>query len=247
MYHPDYINQNMIKLSPAPDNRTKNLSYNMYNYYLYELLILEFTIRLNKDKNQSIRNKIDKELVNIDRDSDAVIKNIASHIEKYYTDMGLEININDDMQIILTYINEYISTHKNKQRLINNINSIFYTFDKVHINQFKLLSKSDIVKELKKISKNIVEITPESDIKKKITNSEFPNMLESCHHNMNYCKNKKLIITNKKLNELLEIMASDILNPFKEKYFFDTAFVNNIVSFFKFKKRGYETITITSL
>jgi hypothetical protein len=61
---------------------------------------------------------------------------------------------------------------------------------------------------------------------------------------MPYCKKRKFIIEKKKLNELLEIMAADILNPVKEKWIFNSVFTDNVITFFKFRQRPNEFITV---
>ncbi len=77
---------------------------------------------------------------------------------------------------------------------------------------------------------------------------EFPNMLISCQNRQSnevvYCKQSKLLISAKKLDELIEILASDILNPFKQKWLFNVAFSEKVLSFFRFKRRPTEKITI---
>ena len=59
-----------------------------------------------------------------------------------------------------------------------------------------------------------------------------------------HCKAGKFIIEKSKLKNILEIMASDILNPVKEKWLFSSVFADNVISFFKFNRRPDETITI---
>ena len=47
-----------------------------------------------------------------------------------------------------------------------------------------------------------------------------------------------------KLQELLDILASEIANPAKWKWIFNSVFITRTVNFFKFIRRKGETITI---
>jgi hypothetical protein len=111
------------------------------------------------------------------------------------------------------------------------------------------LSKKQIISELEILSKRIVNVVRETEIKNTLKKGkDFENMLISCQDTTNptiYCKKKKLIITKDKLNELLEIMASDILNPYKSKWLFNMFFSNNIINYFRFIYRPAEHINIT--
>jgi hypothetical protein len=109
------------------------------------------------------------------------------------------------------------------------------------------MRKEQLVSELAKLSKRIVTIVPKS-ILDKISINEFPNILISCQDHSNiYCKKNKLMITSKNLTTLLDIMASDILNPFKAKYIFNPIFTISVINFFKFIKRHNEIIGIISI
>ena len=59
-----------------------------------------------------------------------------------------------------------------------------------------------------------------------------------------YCHNNKLKIDKKKLSEYIELFASDLLDPLKEKYMFDIITSEKILNYFKFIKRPYENIEI---
>lgn len=257
LYHPDEINYNLSTNKKIIDNNTKNLPKQLYDYHLYELLILEFTELLNREKNLHLRHLIKKELIkNIDLDSSKTIEEIDKLIQNYYKKyislneslkVLYDIIYNEDISKLTTQINNYVIEHKNKKLLLSYIDSSVYNFDKIKINELRTMKKDILLKELKKISDRVVNIVQEKEIEKKLQN--FPNILISCQDKQIdsiYCKKNKLVITKQKLDELLEIMASDILNPFKQKWLFNVIFTKNIIQMFKFIRRSNEYIEIYS-
>ncbi len=117
----------------------------------------------------------------------------------------------------------------------------------IKMNELRRLPRDALLKELHKNSKQIVYIATDSEINKILMRDEFVNMFISCQDKKNkpiYCKQQKLYITRAKLGELLEIMAADILNPFKEKWLFNIVFLDSVVSYFKFIRRANEHITV---
>ena len=122
----------------------------------------------------------------------------------------------------------------------------FYNFNKIKINALKVKTKEQIFSELSILAKRIVVIAPDAKIINILNKTdEFPNMLLTCNDRSPvYCKNNKLLITSNKLKELLYIMTDDILNPFKQKWMFNIIFTDQIINYFKFKRREYENIKI---
>jgi hypothetical protein len=153
----------------------------------------------------------------------------------------------DDYSKIKKQICEFINTHHNKNTLLNEIDGTFYRFDRELFEKIKKLPKDKLYNELLKLSKKFVVY---GDITK-IKNFDFPNMFVSCQSAGNkkqgaaYCKKNKFIIEKKKLYKMLEIMASDILNPVKEKWLFSNIFTGNNIAFFKFIRRPNELISIS--
>jgi hypothetical protein len=248
LYHPDEVNLLYYKRTSArPDNRLKNISSDLYDYHLYELLLLEFTEFFMRDRNSKLRDKIKKIIVNMNNSStksyDLIRQEIESYYEKY--DNKSADMKDEDITKISTQINTFLIEHRDKNKLLDQIETGFYNFDNIYVNSLKSMDKKQIVAELKKVSKNIVEISTEQQIKK-ASSEIFPNMLVSCQGNFQnfYCKRKKLIITSKNLELLLNIMSEDILNPFKQRWIFSIIFSYNIVNFFRFIKRKDEKIYI---
>ena len=248
LYHPDKINKSLESKVSLPDQRTKNIIQNTYDYHIYELLLLEYTVLLNKEKNGPLRHEIKKLILkmtsaNAKSSLDSIISLITAYYDKY---PDQKIYMSNDIQRISIQVNTYLIKHRNKKDLLNQINLYTYMFDKILHNELKTMSKDSLIKLLRDLAKKVVKVmSPQavhSALKKK---KEFPNMMISCYDNdANYCKDNKLMITQSNLNTLLDIMAADILNPFKSKWIFNSLFTDNVISYLKFKRRNNEVIEI---
>jgi hypothetical protein len=251
IYHPNEINTNIDK-TPTPDPRSQNITKNMYNYYLYELLIIEFITLMNQEKNLKLRHKIKKSiLTTIDKDLDGTGKMIhdvvAEYYEKYNEDAKNNYSFNSDMDKLNRQINSYTIKHQDKKILLADIDATTYIFDQIQINELKGLPHNKIVQELMKLSKRIVTIGTETEINTKLIRVEdFGNIFVSCSDGdgMVYCRRDKLLITKEKLHGLIDIMANDILNPLRSKWLFNSIFSNNIINYLRFVKRPMEVIEI---
>ena len=215
-------------------------------------MLLEFSTMLNKEKNLDIRHAIKKQIMKNVDNSEKVIFEINEILQKYYTaNTSQKTNTNYDIGKLIEQVNDYAINHNDKKILLSQIDTTTYIFDKIKINTLKNMPKQQLLNELIKLSKRIVALAKPSDIDKILDKSnEFPNMLSSCqteNNNAIYCKRQKLIITSADLKKILEIMASDLTNPFKSKWIFSPIFVNNTIEFLKFIKRSNESISIEIL
>jgi hypothetical protein len=109
----------------------------------------------------------------------------------------------------------------------------------VSLEKLKGSSTKEIAKELHDLASKFVKIG-----KAKIT--KFPNMFATCDKSekVGYCYNDKLIVEKKRLEEIINILASEVANPAKWKWLFNGVFINRTVDFFKFTRRKNETVTI---
>lgn len=255
LYHPDDVNQTTCSGAKIKtDPRVCNILKSMYDYHLYEILILELTELLNKERNLPLRHLIKKELLNnLDVSSYDTLKNIDSEVTKYFSKFENETTSKiEDMKVLTDQINGYMTQHHNKKHLFDLVDSFFYNFDRIKINELKSMPYDKIVQELHKMCKNIVKIVTRKELDRSLTKMEdFPNMLMSCQrsskiHQKGYCAGNKLYITKPKLDELISILASDILNPFKQKWIFSVIFTNRNINYFRFIKKENESIIIES-
>lgn len=241
MYDPFVVNKALSdNIAPAKDTRAVNISKSLYNNYLYPILILEFINVLNKQRNTYIRNKL-KDIIN----SITPVNLYTVEVQKLLRDYPADLNAIRKIMVSIVFNKDKKSdifmskkpfTKKHAQDLIDK--SIF-DFDKKLLDKLKTMEYKELLSELKSIFDKLT-INKNPNI-----NDEFPNMIMSCEINHPYCKNKKLMIEKNTLHDILEIMAADILNPFKNRYIFSPIFVKNIVDNFKFIIRDNEYITIT--
>ena len=244
IYDPYEINVLLSKKhKPVKDERYNNIAKCLYNNYLYYILIIELINVMNKQRNTTIRNRLASII-------DKFTITDHQHIELFNL---LKSYPNDHKIIKKLLINNITHTHNsaatiksfvynktfNKTELHDIISKSVFDFDKRLFEKFKMMTPGDLINTLKSIFSDItIDAEP-------VFNAEFPNMIVSCESNHPYCRNKKLMIKKDKLNNILKIIASDILNPVKSKYIFSPVFVKNTVDYFRFIPRIDEHITIS--
>ena len=234
IYDPDEINESLYNKSlNVIDKRHKLAGVSIYKTNLYKLVLLEFIYIFNNSQNTEIRRNLKSILTkNIDKDFDIIMNEIRKIVIDY-----------SDQTKIKSQICEFINNHHNKELLISEIDDSFYTFDRHLFDTIKQLPHDKLYKELEKLSKNFVTYGNIDKLK----NFDFPNMFIPCQvklNKSNYCKNNKLIIDKYDLKHILEIVASDILNPIKEKWLFSSILYDNVLNIFKFIRRPNEEIMI---
>jgi hypothetical protein len=237
------INKQIAEQEPIhTDPLVKNISESFYENHLYQLLLLEFTTLFLYEKNNKLRIELKKIISNINKNNlNEDFNKILKLLDNYYLKIQ---NVQNELKLqdynrIIEYINKSITKFIDKNKILEYIDENIYNFDKLTINKFKTMNKEQIKKELKELSKKITQFGNIPKI------SEIPNILISCSsNNAFYCKNSKLIISEKKLDKLIDILAMDIQNPMKEKWIFTPIFTDYIINFLKFKQRPLETITI---
>ena len=235
LYHPFLINklicgvkQNKIKTGQM-SKHTDNLHKSLYNYYIYEILLLHFIREFNSHRNTSLRNKLNMII------SKTNFSNNVNELRKFID------NIDDieDIHKIKNLINKFITVHHDKKQLITDISNTYFNFDKTALEVLRGKSIKDITNILTKIAAKFVKISNH-------TAESFPNIITVCESKTttDYCSGSKLLINKKTLTELISIIASDAADPEKWKWIFNSAFISRSVDYFKFIKRDNEYITI---
>jgi hypothetical protein len=212
----------------------KVIQQSTYQYYLYELIILQFVAIFNKQKNKQLRKKLTEVLAKTNFNKD--MSKIREFIET--------IEDSDDIQKIKNIIGRFVNNHHDKRRMVKDIDSTYFNFDKVQLEKMKTLPYKNVVSELHKMAKTFVKL---GDIKTK--NFDFPNILMPCGQletkdSAGYCSGSKFVMKKQQLSDILDIIAYDITNPSKWKWIFNSAFIEKSVDFFKFIRRGPETIKV---
>jgi len=240
LYHPFIINK-MIHSYSNKDTHIKpsintSLHHANYNYYLYQLVILQYMEYFNSQRNNKLRKVILGFMSKINLNASTLnIKDIMDNLESY-----------EDKNKLKNILSKYILDHHNKKTLIDDIENHNFDFDKEEFNKIKTMPLNQLVFELKKIGKDLFKITDTKNIK----NFIFPNILVSCNKKnqsndkMSYCDKEKFMISKENFDSLINALAHDMLNPLKTKWLFNNIFIQKTIDFFKFIYRKNEYITV---
>jgi hypothetical protein len=145
----------------------------------------------------------------------------------------------EDYNRLIEAINSGIVNFMDKADIYRNIDQAVFNFDKMAINRFKTMTRDQVKRELTGLAKKIVQVGTPPKV------AELPNILVPCTtSSAYYCRSNKLVMPEKKLNSLLDILVADIKNPMKEKWIFSPLFNDSIINFLKFEYRPLETISI---
>jgi hypothetical protein len=238
LYHPYKINQliNMVKngnikagVNAELTNKTEK---SMYEHYLYNIFLLHIIKILNKERDKVIRKKINTIIIktNFDKDMSEVRDFIKS------------IKDDEDKIKLKNIISKYLIDHHDKKKLLDDIDNSYFNFDKLILEKFKTMPIKKVKIDLYALSKQFVKI---GSIPKKF---KFPNILVTCKgKEVDYCSDNKLIIEKNKLDEIIDILSHDIINPTKWKWLFNSIFIEKYVQYFKFIARKNESIEVEFL
>lgn len=117
-----------------------------------------------------------------------------------------------------------------------------YEFDRMSLAEFYAKSASDRVPFLKKVVTEFAVEAPIADV----AVLEFPNVYLPCEEsNASYCKGSKLAV--QQLDQLVDILASDLMNPLKRLYMLNNIWMDNNVNALEFIRRQTEIITVYKL
>ena len=248
-YSYEEINESISKSIPAQSPKNDLINKALYNNHLYQLFVIEFVNTIIKEVNEKLRSELIKLISSTD------FKKSFLQFQSKISEMLEEYP--DDLTTLKSQISTFYYGDFDKKKLINEVKYTRYQFDNMTINSLKKMNINEIKAELTNIAKGIVS---ETDIS---SDGKFPNVYLPCsssgqntgqsmepRSNIIYCDDShggnKLIVGNK-LPILIDILASDITNPLKEKYLLSGIFDDNIIEFFDFIIRSTETITITRI
>lgn len=225
MYDPDDINRSIAEREKyKPDNRVKLLSKSLYEYNIYQLFIMEFVNYMESERNTNVRNMIKQAMG--ERDYSKKILDTVREIS----------DSSDDIILLRNKI-----TKLNKKDLAAYIEKKQFDFDKIKFKKLKELSKEDMIKELQTLSKNFA-----IEGKVNVNKLQFPNIYMPCEYgDTEYCSGKKLIVND--LDAMIDLLATDLKNPIREKYILSGIFVENIIEYFRFDTKPFEIITVTQI
>jgi hypothetical protein len=247
------VNKAIVARSqPVPDKRITQIGESLYHTNIYQLFLLEFVNYMEQERNEELRKQI-MTLISVSDFKHNLLefqKNLKDIIMKN-TNGTPQTNKNDYL-MLQAQLSEFYSMQYDEKLLIANINMTVYEFDRISMNKFKNLGFNSLKTELKKI---VGEFATEGKIEKSIN---FSNVYLPCSYtisatgnqnSINYCDKRQLIIDPAvvKIDDLVSILAYDILNPLKVRYMFSGIFTDNVISYFNFESHSNEIIRAISL
>jgi len=238
LYHPYQINnlihqvkQGKIQVNHLPANSAK-LNKSLYDFYLYNIVLMHYISIFNDQRNTTFRAKLSAILSKTDFNKD------LSKLRDFIDD----IKDLEDIVKIKNIISRYVSIHHDKKQMLKDIQNTYFNFDKISLEQLRNKTQPQIYESLQILGAKFVKFgTPKIN--------KFPNMFMACDSNekLAYCDKNKLIIEKPRFNEIVQIIASEIVNPAKWKWIFSNAFIIRSVNYFKFIRRKNESIEVEFL
>lgn len=225
LYDPLKVNAALLhgELQPAP-----NISNELYDYYLYQLFVLEFVKYLSHKRNEKIRTKLKKLIATADFN-----KNFIG----FKNEMSKMISSDEDQTKLIYQINQAISSNKDKSEILTEIDSSVYNFDNHLLETMKELELPQVQKMLKSMSSQFVEIKSKRNIE------SINNIITSCK--AEHCKNHKLYMNKQELDVYTEILAAEVVNPLKNKWVFSDIYLAKNIDPNLYIYNPSETITIS--
>jgi len=244
----------VARAQPVPDKRMTQIGESLYHTNIYQLFLLEFVNYMEQERNASLRKQI-MTLISVSDFKHNLLdfqKNLKDIIMKN-VDGTAQTNKNDYL-MLQAQLSEFYSMQYDEKLLIANINMTVYEFDRISMNKFKNMGFNSLKTELKKI---VGEFATEGKIEKSIN---FANVYLPCSYtilstakpdqnSINYCSGRQLVIDPAvvKIDDLISILAYDILNPLKVRYMFSGIFTDNVISYFNFESHPNEIIRAVPL
>jgi len=253
LYNPIDVNNNILENynNIISDKRVENIALSFYKNNIFTLLCLEF-VNITKNIRNDKRRTLIKDLIN-----KTDLKNYLEY-ESFEKKLA---NILDtrDFQLLLLIIKRVLESGEkfHKENILKEFDNTLFNFDDVTINVLKKINNiSLITKKLYSMIEKYIDIVDKLDSDKKSSSdyisysATITNILKSCSSEYNvgskrfYCNKKKLIIEKSILDKCLNIIAYEILNPYKSDMVFKNVYINNVINEFDFEKRENETIDI---
>ena len=161
----------------------------------------------------------------------------------------------NSLKMVQNMVNIFYNTHFDKKKLLEEIQSTIYQFDRITLMKImtdvknywsdadsQLAQKNKVVSRIRKIAKEFVKFG-----EPKLDEDEIPpNILTSCDTNItsSYCSGKKLLVPEKQFDNYLQLFADDMFNPLKNPYILALIFTDNVIDCFIFQRVPGEEIFI---
>lgn len=204
----------------------------LYDINIYKILLFKIIAFYKSKKDKQIRDIIYKHVNNVDN-KNVKIDEFNNYDNQLYINLMRKLNINEKLmkevydEIYSKLNNIFHSKHTNIQDVKNYFDNNIFKFDGLEIESFKYLTKNEIYEKLLNIAPNIVEI---NNNKNTLEYSNKLNLCENVKNNYIHCNNNKLLINNKTmLNNLLDLISYDFINPFKRDMITSLLYIDTVI------------------
>lgn len=228
LFNPHTINMAISRY----DNNAKisknfhDLPMAKYRYNIDNIVLLHFINIFKSSRNEKIRDKMIKEIIkNKDIKNTNSLNNLMENLES-----------ENDRHKLSSIIYEYTNNHKNKKIMISDIDITIFDFDNLELKKMRLLPPDKLAQHLRKIASTFVKI------EKKVKLSDFPNIIETCGKS-EYCYKNKLIVTEKILKNVIDVIVSSAENETTWDQMFNILTIQQTLNIFKFIKRKNEILS----
>jgi hypothetical protein len=188
------------------------------NGYDYERLLVQLSNYFNMERDDHERKKIIANIIGYD------FSKPSSKLNEILSKYDLE-----DQKKLKSKIFAYAVHHHDQRRLIDEITTGYYSFDRKNLEKLRQMESGAVRRELEKIANKItIDKSP----------GELPNILRPCP--ADDCINGKMPIAKAKRDKYLDIIAKSIKEPIIES-------VRERIEMNKFYKRPLEKITIQAI
>jgi hypothetical protein len=198
-YYPWEINKYINKYH----GRDVKIDANPYYNFSYQLFILEFVNIIRNERNDEIRKNIYNSLnvTNFLKQRDVSIfrRKIATILEQHAT----------DKQTIFSAMKKTRISHLGSRKALEaTVKNISFDFDKTTLIELrKRKNKEEVIEVLRKLMSSRIEFTDE-DV-------SMENIYTACTTDLAHCRDGKMMLSRAKFDKYIDLLASDILNPFK--------------------------------
>lgn len=204
----------------------EQLANDLFDAYSYKIVLLHFIDYFNRQRNKIIRLEIAKLVNNLN--ADTTFNAIKPITEK--------LSHPSDVAKLHNIFGKFTTLHHDKKRLMSDIEISHFEFDNVGLTSLQQKPIDEIRKTLENISKQFI-VVGSRRLK------TFPNTFGLCDKKIPYCQGSKVVLSKKKKNIILDLLANDITTD-KATWMFNDVFVQKSVDFFKFISRENETIYV---
>ena len=233
-------------VSPLPPDKTIIANRGLYKNYLYKLFTAEFAIQILSERNIELRKQIAGFVQRIQPSDPKSLtkfwKNLSKSLKNYPNDF---ITIKKLISGRLLGKSISAATTLRKQ-FIDIIGSSSFEFDRVILHTLQSLGdKNAVAERLKIIMKPLVKLVPESKLYSD-PHLTVSNIYSACsEEKREQCEGDRLKVPEKKFATLVDILAADILNPYKITLLSELA--SGVVDTFNFEKHPGERIYLKVL